>query len=305
MKHLIFFLCAIIVVSAQQESKAKLRSKLKSEDFVFNLAMSQPDAQSAGGVSRTATLDNFPALSGEGLSQRLFNINPCGINDAQVHPRASEILYAIDAEDLQVGFVEENGGRVLVNRISSGFSTIIPRGLIHYQINLSCKKATYVSAYSSEDPGFISVMPQTLLFPNYVLSGTLGIAESEVDKLRNGLPKSPSLSLQQSECYKRCGLTEASPGLSIPGPSNIVTFSSGTGSAVRWAPACDWSGNDFDKKQVVKELCGRTCLERDGCTHFTWTRVDRGTCFLKEGFVLPTEAFTTSDKNNICGYSNF
>jgi oxalate decarboxylase/phosphoglucose isomerase-like protein (cupin superfamily) len=215
MKNLIFFLCAIIVVSAQHESEAKRRSKLNAADFVFDLAKSQPDAQAAGGVFRTATLDNFPALSGEGLSQRLFSIKPCGINVPHSHPRASELLYAIDAEDLQVGFAEENGGRVIVNRISTGFSTVVPRGLIHYQINLSCKNATYLAAYSSADPGFVTILAQTLLFPNYVLSGTLGIAENEVDKLRNGLLKSPSLSFQQSECYKRCGLTEpeASQGL--------------------------------------------------------------------------------------------
>jgi oxalate decarboxylase/phosphoglucose isomerase-like protein (cupin superfamily) len=209
MKHLIFFLCAIIVVSAQSESAAKLRSKLNAADFVFDLAKSKPVDQSAGGVVRAASLDNFPALSGEGLTPTLYNLKPCGINYAHIHPRASEILYAIDAEDLQVGFVEENGGRFLVNRISTGFSTITPSGLIHYQINLSCKNATYISTASSEDPGYVEVMTQTLLFPNYVLSGTLGIAENEVDKLRNGLPASPALSLQQSECYQRCGLSEA------------------------------------------------------------------------------------------------
>jgi oxalate decarboxylase/phosphoglucose isomerase-like protein (cupin superfamily) len=215
MKNLIFFLCAIIVVSAQHESEAKRRSKLNAADFVFDLAKSQPDAQAAGGVFRTATLDNFPALSGEGLSQRLFSIKPCGINVPHSHPRASELLYAIDAEDLQVGFAEENGGRVIVNRISTGFSTVVPRGLIHYQINLSCKNATYLVAYSSEDPGFVTVMAQTFLFPNYVLSGTLGIAEIEVDKLRNGLQASPSVSFQQSECYQRCGLKRDEPQNSV------------------------------------------------------------------------------------------
>jgi oxalate decarboxylase/phosphoglucose isomerase-like protein (cupin superfamily) len=208
MKHFIFFLCAIIVVSAQSESAAKRRSKLSAADFVIDLAKSKSFTVGYGGLAREASLDNFPALSGEGLAHYSFIIFPCGINTPHIHPRASELLYAIDAEDLQVGFVEENGGRVIVNRISTGFSTIIPSGLIHYQINLSCKKATYISTTSSEDPGYVPVMNQTFLFPNYVLSGTLGIAESEVNKLRNRLPASPSISLQQSECYQRCGLNE-------------------------------------------------------------------------------------------------
>jgi oxalate decarboxylase/phosphoglucose isomerase-like protein (cupin superfamily) len=208
MKQLIFFICAISFVSSQSKTRAELRSVFNEADFIFNLAQSEPAQQGNGGTARVATVSQLPSLSGEGVSHTLFNLEPCGMNVPHSHPRATEILFVIDAEDLQVGFVEENGGRFIVNRISTGFSTFFPRGLIHYQINLSCKKATYISSLNSEDPGVISVAGQTLMFPNFVLSGTLGIPESGVDKLRNGLPDAPALSFQQSECLKRCGMTK-------------------------------------------------------------------------------------------------
>jgi oxalate decarboxylase/phosphoglucose isomerase-like protein (cupin superfamily) len=331
MKHLIFFLCAIIVVSAQLESASKRRSKFSSADFVIDLAKSKP-GEGAGGAARSATLDQMPVLSGEGLSLTLMNLNPCGMNMPHVHPRASEIVYVIDGEDLQVGFAEENNGRFIVNRISTGFSTIFPRGLIHYQINLSCKNATIIAALNNEDPGVISVAKQTFLFPNYVLSGTLGIPESEIDQLRDGLPKNPALSLQQSECYQRCGINairgnEASvetgscgcgwkdtPGACNtpdnsacwteccrPSNSGGINFQAGLG--YMWAVGCDWNNNDMGSAEVRGEDCGGKCLNTNGCTHFTWTSFNGGTCWMKKGSVQPGSALKT-DQSMVCGYKS-
>ncbi len=41
-------------------------------------------------------------LKGEGVSHTLFNLAPCGINPPHTHPRATEILFVIDADVLQV-----------------------------------------------------------------------------------------------------------------------------------------------------------------------------------------------------------
>jgi oxalate decarboxylase/phosphoglucose isomerase-like protein (cupin superfamily) len=206
MKQTIFFVCAISFVSSQSKTRAELRSVFNEADFIFNLAQSEPAQQSNGGSVRVANLINLPALSCEGVSHVLLNIDPCGLNAPHIHPRAAEIVYVIDGDDFEIGFVEENGGRAITNRISTGFTTFIPRGLIHYGLNLSCKNTTIIGSFNSEDPGVISVAKQTLMFPNFVLSGTFGISESEIDKLRNGLPANPSLSFQQSECFKRCGI---------------------------------------------------------------------------------------------------
>jgi hypothetical protein len=75
----------------------------------------------------------MPVLQGEGVAFTLFKLDPCSINLPHTHPRATELLFVnfyksikklksfflflnmISAENLQVGFTEENGGRVIIN----------------------------------------------------------------------------------------------------------------------------------------------------------------------------------------------
>lgn len=46
---------------------------------------------------------------------------------------------------------------------------------------------------------------------------------------------------------------------------------------------CDYSGNGFlHRNNVTVEECGQTCIETDGCTHFSYTPFDR-TCWMKNG----------------------
>jgi hypothetical protein len=41
-----------------------------------------------------------------------------------------------------------------------------------------------------------------------------------------------------------------------------------------------------------------------GCTHFTWTRYDGGTCWMKKGAVSKSDAFDTDDRSSVCGVVN-
>ena len=208
---LVFILIALSIsfVSSQQ-TRAQLRARFNEADFIFDLANSQVVATGDGGTVRPLGVSEMPSLEGEGVSHSLFNLAPCGMNMFHSHPRATEILYVIDAESLQVGFVEENGGRVLVNQISSGFTTFFPRGLIHFQQNLSCKNATYLSALNSEDPGVVTISLLTFMFPDQAISTAFNIDENQVNTLRGGLPKNPAPAFNQGECFKRCNLQPTS-----------------------------------------------------------------------------------------------
>ena len=48
-------------------------------------------------------------------------MEPCAVNLHNLHPRATELLYVIDADNLQAGFAAENGGRTIVNHIKTGY----------------------------------------------------------------------------------------------------------------------------------------------------------------------------------------
>ena len=68
-----------------------------------------------------------------------------------------------------------------------------------------------------------------------------------------------------------------------------------------WAFACDFSGNDMGSVQVRDEDCGGRCTQTSGCTHFTWTTYNGGTCWLKSGSVSKSDATSTNDASMVCG----
>ncbi|CAF3259932.1 unnamed protein product [Rotaria sp. Silwood2] len=71
-----------------------------------------------------------------------------------------------------------------------------------------------------------------------------------------------------------------------------------------WAMSCDFRGSDLSNVQVASNLCGGKCVETQGCTHFTWTQYNGGTCWMKYGIVSKSDAFATTDTTMICGVNN-
>lgn len=101
-------------------SRQAFRKQFSNRDFAFDLAGSRNTGTGTGGSLRVADIDSMPALSGEGVSSTLFSVEPCGINLPHIHPRATEFLYVIEGDFLRAGFVEENGGRTIINDIKAG-----------------------------------------------------------------------------------------------------------------------------------------------------------------------------------------
>ncbi len=80
----------------------------------------------------------------------------------------------------------------------------------------------------------------------------------------------------------------------------------GTGSTIHWngnnwAHACDFHGRSLDNVKIAPELCGPKCAQTKRCTHFTWTRYNGGTCWMKMGNVSKSDAFSTNDQTMVCG----
>eukprot|EP00731_Ephydatia_muelleri_P007573 Em0003g1821a len=71
-----------------------------------------------------------------------------------------------------------------------------------------------------------------------------------------------------------------------------------------WAFGCDFRNNDLSNVQISGELCGGKCAATGGCTHFTWTTFNGGTCWMKSGTVSQTDAFETGDQSTVCGVVN-
>ena len=68
-----------------------------------------------------------------------------------------------------------------------------------------------------------------------------------------------------------------------------------------WAFACDFRSSDLTNAQIRGEDCGGRCAATSGCTHFTWTNFNGGTCWMKSGSVSKSDAFSTDDYTMVCG----
>ena len=64
-----------------------------------------------------------------------------------------------------------------------------------------------------------------------------------------------------------------------------------------WAFACDFSENNLKNIRVR----GGQCSSTSDCTHFTWTKWQGGTCWVKEGGATKENAFETGDNSMDCG----
>lgn len=119
---------ACISERKSEKTRSELRKKYGPDDFFFDLAGSKP-IQGEGGDVRLLFLNSLRSLAGEGVSHALFNLGPCGLNTFHSHPRATELLYVIDADFLQVGFFEENEGKDVLLIKKSDSLTLIEKDM--------------------------------------------------------------------------------------------------------------------------------------------------------------------------------
>ena len=112
------------------------------------------------------------------------------------------MTYLIEGNNLQVGFVEENGGRVILNVLKQGQVSFFPQGLIHFEQNLSCDPVKYISALNHEDPGVVAMASRTFGLPDFALASTFNRTEAEIQLIRVGLPAGPARGY--GDCVTRC-----------------------------------------------------------------------------------------------------
>ena len=175
------------------------------KDFVFDLKNAKPVTTGFGGEGRFANIDTFPVLKDEKVSNALFSINPCAQNTPHVHPRGTEIFYVIQGT-FKTFFVEENGGRVIVNDVSAGQTTIFPQGLIHGQINTGCEQAIFLAAFGTEDPGVQQTANNLFRLPVESLTSAFYLTKDKIDVIKLGIPDNPANGFD-SECLARCGIS--------------------------------------------------------------------------------------------------
>lgn len=131
--------------------------------------------------------DTFPALTGLGVSTALLEYLPGGINTLHTHPRGTEVLFVLKGK-LQVGLVDSSN-KLYTQTLHKSDVFVFPKGLVHYQINLENSTAMAYAAFSSSNPGTIS-LPANLFasgIDDIVLQTAFKVDQALIDQLQAAL----------------------------------------------------------------------------------------------------------------------
>lgn len=191
----IFCLLSVFALGQSQSSQSdrrSLRARFSAADFLYDVDAAPSSVSGTAGTVKPVDVETMPSLVGEGVSYSVFQIEPCGINLPHVHPRASEILYVINGSNIRAVFTEENGGRVISNIMRQGHVTFFPQGLIHYQQNLGCETANYISALNHADPGVVTITTQFFRLPEEAIGSALNTTDLETMNLVADIPANPA-----------------------------------------------------------------------------------------------------------------
>ncbi|KMT16196.1 hypothetical protein BVRB_3g053550 [Beta vulgaris subsp. vulgaris] len=169
----------------------KNMTMITPEDFFF-AGISQPGQITnniLGSKVTGANVQDIPGLNTLGVSMARVDFAPYGLNPPHIHPRATEIIFVLQGE-LYVAFITTNN-KLISKVVKTGEVFVFPRGLAHYQKNLSKYPTSVIAAFNSQLPGAqqfaAALFTSNPSVPNHVLAQTFNINEHKVEMIRDGL----------------------------------------------------------------------------------------------------------------------
>ncbi|KAA8540899.1 hypothetical protein F0562_024963 [Nyssa sinensis] len=166
----------------------KPATNVTSNDFFFDGLSQEANTSNIFGSTVTAgSVLTFPGLNTLGISINRVDFAPGGLNPPHVHPRSTESGVVIEGK-LLVGFVST--GNVFYSKIiTAGEMFVIPKGLVHFQLNVGEGKALAFTAFNSQLPG-VEVLPITLFastpsIPNDVLTKAFQVGDDVINSIKS------------------------------------------------------------------------------------------------------------------------
>ncbi len=134
----------------------------------FSLKSSSPQKVYPGGTRTDVNADNFPVLSGMGIS--LLVLHPQGVREPHWHPNAEELTYCIEGRGLMTIFSPGAGHDTLI--IEPGTLTFVPRGYLHHIENIGNNPLHMLVCFNHEYPEDINLSSSINIMPNHILAET-------------------------------------------------------------------------------------------------------------------------------------
>ncbi|MCJ1466400.1 hypothetical protein MMC07_005019 [Pseudocyphellaria aurata] len=181
----------------------------KDSDFVFDF--DSPPANSSttglGGSTVAATRQSFPPLVGAGAAMTVGFLGPCGFNTPHTHPRSVELNILVEGR-VSTQFVLENGARTVSNDLLPMQMTAFPQGALHTEFNPDCSRATFVAAFTNEDPGVQQEAQSFFGLDPAIVEAAVGngftFEGKDVNRFRDLIPKNVASGVEA--CLKKCNI---------------------------------------------------------------------------------------------------
>ncbi|GLT61873.1 hypothetical protein SLA2020_345480 [Shorea laevis] len=131
-----------------------------ANDFFFS-GLDEPrnTSNAVGSVVTPVSVEQLLGLNTLGVSLARIDFAPYGgLNPPHTHPRGTEILI-VQEGTLYVGFVSSNQdkNRLFTKVLNKGDVFVFPIGMIHFQLNIGKTPAVAFSAFSTQNPGTITI----------------------------------------------------------------------------------------------------------------------------------------------------
>ncbi|KAL2920742.1 Germin-like protein subfamily 2 member 2 [Bienertia sinuspersici] len=168
----------------------KNMTKVTAEDFFFTGISKSGDTDNLLGSKVTgANVLNIPGLNTLGVSMARVDFAPYGLNPPHIHPRATEMIYVLKGE-LFVGFITTSN-KFISKVVKTGEVFIFPKGLAHFQKNVSKKPTSVLAAFNSQLPGAqqfaAALFTSSPAVPNDVLAQAFNVDEHKIEMIREAL----------------------------------------------------------------------------------------------------------------------
>ncbi|KAK2353265.1 germin protein precursor [Trifolium repens] len=177
--------CVADLSSAETPSGFPCKSSVTINDFIFsNFNSGNTSNNPLRAAFTSASVHQFPAVNGLGLSAARLDIDVGGIVPMHSHRGANEIMMVVQGR-ITAGFISSDNS-VFVKTVSKGEIMVLPQGLLHFQFNAGGNKATAFLAFSSSNPG--AQLVDVALFGNNLSSAIVGkttlLDPAQVKKLK-------------------------------------------------------------------------------------------------------------------------
>ncbi|XP_024516026.1 germin-like protein subfamily T member 2 [Selaginella moellendorffii] len=156
------------------------------DDFVFSLATPANTSNAYGADSFPGIVQTFPGLNTLGFAILRLDFAVGGLIPPHTHPLASELVY-VEEGSLYAGFVTQDN-RLFAKILNKGDVLVIPRALIHWQLNVGDTPAKAIATLNSQQNPGAQLIASSLFgsgIRDDVLAKTFFLDESIVRHLKS------------------------------------------------------------------------------------------------------------------------